>query len=263
MKGLLFIIRYIRYWLTAKRRHSIHSPFVYDLIDKVLLDTKYNEHYQLLEDNRQELFHRRDQVETVDFGASAGNKPYRTQIEALGKMVRSRTHTKARLELLYRLAAYFKPKTILEFGTAAGVSASYLKKGAPSAVMITMEGCAGLAHIAEEQFQKLDLQAMEVVMGDFKVMLPKVLQQFAQLDLVFFDGNHRKQPTLDYFEKCLPLARENSVFIFDDIHWSRGMEEAWQEIQKHPQVSITIDLFWFGLVFFREGVAKQNFKIVY
>ncbi len=126
-----------------------------------------------------------------------------------------------------------------------------------------MEGCAGLAHIAEEQFHMLHLQAMEVVMGDFKVTLPTVIKQFAELDFVFFDGNHRKGPTLDYFKQCLPLANENSLFVFDDIHWSGGMEEAWKEIQANPRVSISIDMFWFGLVFFKEGVAKQNFKIVY
>jgi predicted O-methyltransferase YrrM len=87
------------------------------------------------------------------------------------------------------------------------------------------------------------------------------LNSLPKLDLVFFDGNHQKVPTLDYFHHCLTKAHENSIFIFDDIHWSSEMDEAWQQIQGHEQVSLTIDLFQFGLVFFRKGIAKQHFTL--
>lgn len=80
-------------------------------------------------------------------------------------------------------------------------------------------------------------------------------------DLVFFDGNHQKQPTLEYFHKLLPTAKNNSIFIFDDIHWSPQMEEAWEEIKNHPEVSVSIDTFYWGLIFFRKEQAKQHFVI--
>ena len=80
-------------------------------------------------------------------------------------------------------------------------------------------------------------------------------------DLIFIDGNHRKEPTLSYFEKLLPLVHNDSVMILDDIHWSKEMEEAWEEIKKHPSVKVTIDTFFQGFVFFRREQVKEHFVI--
>lgn len=81
------------------------------------------------------------------------------------------------------------------------------------------------------------------------------------LDLIFFDGNHQKESTLHYFEKLLPLAHNDSVFIFDDIHWSGEMEEGWEQIKAHPRVRVSIDTFYWGLVFFRKEQEKEHFTI--
>jgi len=59
----------------------------------------------------------------------------------------------------------------------------------------------------------------------------------------------------------LPLTHNNSIFIFDDIYWSQEMQKAWKEIQQHPEVRVTIDTFYWGLVFFRKEQAKEHFKI--
>jgi len=236
---------------------------VFDFVNKVLRDRTTYADYALLDDIKAKLIARNDLIETVDFGAGAGNKKYATKILRLGSLVKLRSQRKKQLELLYRLTKYFKPTSILEFGTAAGVSASYLKRGYPEASLLSMEGCASVAAIAEEVFTELKLKDVEVKVGNFDSILPSLLRQLDTLDFVFFDGNHRKEPTLNYFQQCLALVNENSVFIFDDIHWSPGMESAWKEIKKDPAVSLTIDLFWFGLVFFRKGIEKQNFIIRY
>jgi predicted O-methyltransferase YrrM len=80
-------------------------------------------------------------------------------------------------------------------------------------------------------------------------------------DLIYFDGNHQKKASLHYFEKLLPLAHNDSIFIFDDIHWSREMEEAWEQIKAHPRVRVSIDTFYWGLVFFRKEQEKEHFTI--
>ena len=99
------------------------------------------------------------------------------------------------------------------------------------------------------------------MVGNFDEILPGVINQLDYLDFVFIDGNHRKEATLNYFNWCMPKLSENGILIFDDIYWSKGMKEAWQEIKMHPQVTVTIDLFWIGLVFIRPGQVKENFKI--
>jgi len=197
----------------------------------------------------------------VDFGARAEGRDYKEYIIKLGEIVRRRSHPLKRLHIFYKLSNYIKPETMLEFGTAAGISTMYLKKPVPESKMITMEGCATLAAVALENLEKAGVKNVEVVQGNFDILLDDVLKKFDKLDFVFFDGNHRKEPTLEYFNKCMTKAHEGSVFVFDDIHWSKGMEEAWEAVKADDRVSVTMDIFWLGFVFFRKGIAKQDFVV--
>jgi len=263
MGAIALATRYLKYWLKAKSRYKTHSPFVYDLINQVFRNGEYYSDFQLLDAYVDELKQKDSVIETTDFGAGAGQNDYQVYLKPLGKIVKERSHTRARLHLLYNLMKYFKPRTMLEFGTAAGISSMYLKKGLPDSKMVTMEGCPGLCAVARENFEQMKIDNIEVSNGNFDVILPEVLQSFDKLDFVFFDGNHREEPTINYFNQCIEKADENSLFIFDDIHWSKGMEAAWNTIKSDKRVSLTIDIFWFGLVFFKKGVVKQDFVIKY
>lgn len=262
MKKLWQIISYLNYRLNAKTRYKIHSPFVYELVEKVFRDKKRYKEYSDLNKARRKLLSRTDKIETIDFGASSGSKDYLIKIKVVGDIAKKASHSKKQLELLFRIARYFKPGTILEFGTSVGTSASYLGKGWPEAKLITMEGSMGLASAAESNFKKQGV-SVELEVGEFDAILDHVIKDEKVLDMVFFDGNHRKKSTLKYFEKCLLKADDNSVFIFDDIHWSPGMEIAWKNIKANKRVSISIDLFWAGMVFFKPGITKQDFVIRY
>jgi predicted O-methyltransferase YrrM len=261
-KNQIYLVKnYIGYMAKAKTRFKIHSPFVFDLVEKVLNDkTEYPE-YRKIERYKQNISRSRTVIETVDFGSGAKDKPYKEYFEKVGKIVKKRSQRKKQARLLYRLSRYFQPENILEFGTAAGISTAYIKAPVPESKMISLEGCASLADVASGNLRKLKIKNVDISVGDFEVTLPLVLKRFERLDFVFFDGNHRYEPTLRYFKQCVEKAGENSVFIFDDIHWSPGMEKAWKAIKKDERVSITIDLFWFGLVFFRKGIEKQDFII--
>jgi len=262
MKKLWLTYAYLTYYLTSSSRYKIHSPFVYSLVENVFRDkTKYPDFRKLNKLHRR-YEKRTDKLDTIDFGSGAGDKEYVEIKTTVGKIVKQRSHSKKQLEFLYRIANHFKPKTILEFGTAAGISTLYLAKGSPESRLITMEGCMGLASVARKSFRKRAIKA-EVEVGSFDSILDSGLKDVTQLDLIYFDGNHRKEPTLNYFNRCIEFATENSVFMFDDIHWSPGMNKAWKEIKQDKRVSLTIDLFWIGLVFFKSGIAKQDFVVRY
>ena len=263
MGAIALASRYIKYRLTAKSRFKTHSPFVYDLINRAFRDHEYYSDFAMLDSYVEALKQKKSVIETTDFGAGSGENDYQVYLKPLGKIVKERSHTRARLHLLYNLMKYFKPTTMLEFGTAAGVSSMYLKKGLPDSKMVTMEGCPGLCAVARENFRQTGINNIEVSNGNFDVILPEVLHNFEQIDFVFFDGNHREQPTLNYFNQCIGKAHEDTIFIFDDIHWSAGMEAAWNAIKNDKRVSLTIDIFWFGLVFFKKGVVKQDFVVKY
>jgi len=263
MKKLWHIFTYFKYLLNSRSRYSTHSPFVYEFVETVLRDKSNHKEFDKLNRYKKKTFNSKSHIETVDFGSGAGNKAYRTYTTEVGKLAKRRTHSKKQLEDLFKISNYFKPAVTIEMGTAAGISSLYLKKGNPDGRLITMEGCAGLAHVAQKGFTINHADDIEIETGNFDNTLPELLEKLDVLDMVFFDGNHKKEPTLNYFNQCLKLANENTVFLFDDIYWSKDMTEAWNEIKKHPSVSFTIDIYWMGMVFFKKGISKQNFVIRY
>jgi hypothetical protein len=82
-----------------------------------------------------------------------------------------------------------------------------------------------------------------------------------QLDFVYVNGDRTKETTLNYFYTYLLKVHEGSLLVFNDIYRNKGMKVAWEEIKSHPQVTVTIDLFWMGLVYFKKDQVKEHFKI--
>jgi predicted O-methyltransferase YrrM len=160
------------------------------------------------------------------------------------------------------LAKHYQPKNVIELGTSLGITTAYLSKANSSAEIITIEGSTAIATIAEQNFQKLNCQNIEVTNGNFDNVLPTAISHLSSIDLAYIDGNHRFEPTLNYFEQLLTEKNNDSIFIFDDIHWSKEMERAWEKIQTHPAVRCTIDIFFLGFVFFRQEFKEKRHFVV-
>ena len=250
---------YLLHRFNAKNRHGVHSPFVYRLIDEVIYDFSEKKPYVLPENVRKTLLFDKRIISVTDLGAgSMVNNQQNKQISAIAANVLKPPRL---AKLLYRLAADLNPRNIIELGTSLGVTSDYLQNAAPEAKVFTLEGCPETAKIAAETFEKADMKNIKLLTGNFDDTLPGVIGNLDNVDFVFIDGNHQKQATLNYFEWCLPKVHENTLLIFDDIYWSDGMKEAWQQIKAQPDVSVTIDLFWIGLVYFRKGQAKEDFLV--
>jgi predicted O-methyltransferase YrrM len=164
--------------------------------------------------------------------------------------------------LLFRIAQFYGYSHIIELGTSLGVTSTYLSLVPSAGHFITMEGSESIATYAEEHFKKAGLRNIALIRGNFDDQLDSALEKMETVDMAFIDGNHRMAPTLDYFHKIMHKSNEHSCIVFDDIHWSREMEEAWEEIKKDHRVKLSIDLFFVGIVFFRKSfLEKQDFMI--
>lgn len=257
--ALTFFKDYLLHRLSAKSRHGTHSPFVYKLADEVIYDKRQYEDYHIIEAQRKRLLKDDSIVQVTDLGAGSHLNKDRTK--KVKQIAKNALKSPALAQLIFRLAKFNKPKLIIELGTCLGITTTYLSKAAPKAKVITIEGCPQTAAVAGKNFEELQLENIRLEVGNFDHILPGILDAQQQLDFVYIDGNHRKDATLNYFKWCLPKVHENSMLIFDDIYWSAGMKEAWAEIKAHPQVTVTVDLFWIGLVFFKKGQARQDFKL--
>lgn len=250
---------YIKHRLKAKTRHGIHSPFVYNLVDKVIYDFKPRTDYQQIEQLRKSLLSDKREITITDLGA--GSHINNNKKKLVKQLAKNALKPKKLAQLIYRISNDNKPENIIELGTCLGLTTAYLAKASPDAKIISVEGCPQTTEIARENLKRLEVKNVNLLTGNFDTVLPGIINETDSLDFVFIDGNHRKEATLNYFKWCLPKVNNDTVLIFDDIYWSKGMEEAWEEIKNNPRVSLTIDLFWIGLVYFREGHTKEHFRI--
>ena len=259
MFNLRFAADYLFYRLKAKTRHGTHSPFVYRLVDKVIYDFNAKKVYPTIENIRTGLLKDNRVITITDLGA--GSHLNNDRQKKISNIAANSLKSPKLAQLLYRLAADLQPENIIELGTCLGITTLYLQNAVPKAKVYTLEGCLETASIAKESFNKAALFNINLTTGNFDNTLPGIINGLDKLDFVFVDGNHQKQATLNYFEWCLPKVHENTLLIFDDIYWSEGMKEAWAEIKAHPKVTVTIDLFWIGLVYFKTDQAKEDFVI--
>lgn len=256
------ILSYLKYLKNAKGPHGTHSPFIFSFVNEVLRDKRQFYAFEEIEKMRRSLLTNKTEIKIKDFGAgslhNASNK--RKVCEIAKNAGRRKKHG----QLLFRIANYFALNNVLELGTSLGLGTSYLAKARENSRVVTVEGCPQIQAQAIKNFESIGLKNIEPYLGNFDDLLPLILESHPRFDLIFVDGNHRKIPTLKYFNLLKEFVHKNSLIIFDDIHWSKEMEEAWAEIKRDPQVKVSIDLFQFGLVFFMEEIKeRQSFVLRY
>ncbi len=255
-------LKYIQYYLTASnvKGHGIHSPFVFQFITEILNDKTQYPAYDIVEVLRRKLKKDHTVLTVEDLGAgSAVDKNHQRTIASIANHA---VKPKKFGQLLFRIVKQYQPQTILELGTSLGVTTAYLSLADPAATILTFEGSKAIAEKAKNNFSVLGLKNTRLVEGNFNETLDAMISSLPSVDFAFIDGNHRKEPTINYFNSFLPKTNNSSVLILDDIHWSAEMEEAWNYCKEHQAVTLSIDLFFMGLLFFRKEIReKQHFKI--
>jgi predicted O-methyltransferase YrrM len=257
---MLHIINsYLNFLWNSKNQHGVHSPFVFKLVTKCFYDKSKHPEYTILKNYRKSLLANKNFIEVTDFGA--GSRVFKSNKRQISKIANTAGISPKRAELLFRITNYFQSTTILEIGTSLGLATSALSLGNKNSKIRTLEGCTNTIHLSQLQLQKFNMINVECITTEFSNYFQTFDLRPSTFDLIYFDGNHSKQATLEYFDLLLPTITNETVWIFDDIHWSAAMEEAWQIIQNHPKVTVTIDTFQWGIVFFRIEQKKEHFVI--
>lgn len=260
MKNKLWQIwQYLNYLPRCVHLHGIHSPFVFELHQDLFKEKAVYYAFDEIESIRAKLLLTQKKIVINDLGAgSTVHKSNERSIQAIAQTSLKPAKT---AQLLFKAVHHFKPLKLIELGTCLGITSAYLAKANSKGHLTTLEGSSELAKVANVNFLKLNVENATQVLGNFDKTFEDVLVKLKEVDFVFFDGNHQKEPTLRYFEQALQFANENSVFVFDDIYWSKEMTQAWRIIKAHPKVTVTIDCFAMGFVFFKTDQAKEHFTV--
>lgn len=259
-------LKYLRYFFTASngKGHGIHSPFVYEFVENVLLPSyKQKDLFKPIEKIRSG--YRKDTnhfIDVVDLGAGSFSKAGSKR--AVAQIAKGAAKHPKFARLLNRMIEYYQISSVLELGTSLGLTTRYLAIADKDVHVQTIEGAPGIADFTNQALTKEGYKNIQVLVGDFEQQLPLALANMIGKKLVFVDGNHQYKPTVNYFQQIVQSCSEYDILVFDDIHWSEGMEKAWEEIIKNERVRCSVDLFFIGIVFLRkEFKEKLEFTIRY
>lgn len=241
-----------------KRKRAAHSAFVYNFITQVLQNKATNPIWSEIEKQRACLSHNQKTICVLDLGVK-GQCRNRVSIRKIASIVKTSSKSAKIYRVLSQIVKFYNLENIVEFGTSFGLSTAYIATANATSKVFTVEGCPEISKIASETFKNLKINNIEQINVDFDYAIKHFADKFQNLDFFFVDGNHDYEPTINYFNFAKQYAKENTIFVFDDIYWSKSMTKAWQTIKADPQVSITIDLYYVGIVFFRKGIVKQDF----
>jgi len=258
--NLKTVLKYINYRLTAYTEHDLHSPFMFNFYMELIKNKHPFSDFEDLHTIRNQLQNDSTTIEVTDFGA--GSRKLNSNKRAINQITKHGIAQKKQAEFLYRLINKFNPTNVVELGTSVGLTSLYLAKANAKSTLYTIEGCPNLFQFSKDFFKENGIKNIQSINGNFNDEFPKLLSSLNTLDVLYIDGNHAYEPTMNYFNMALKKRNANSIFIFDDIYWSEEMEKAWKEIFAHPEVSLSLDLFYFGIVFFRtENKNKEHFVL--
>ena len=260
-QSIFMVLAYLQHLMKSGSGHQSDNAFTSDLVKQVIQNQEHHEAYNQIGQLRKRLLQKYQVIESTDFGSGAGNMSYKLKYVRVASIVKSSAISERCGMVLFRLVEYFKPNTIIELGTSVGISTLYLAMPKLDTKVITLEGCTTKSEQAAANFSAMKLENIAQHIGRFDIVLPQVINETPQADLVFIDGNHTYDATMANFNALLQISHPETIFVFDDIHWSAGMQKAWDEISGHERVTLSIDLFRMGIVFLRKEVMRQNLVI--
>lgn len=247
----------LNFLLKSSNQHGIHSPFVYDLITKCFYDKTPFSAYHNLKALRNELIYNQDLVKVKHY--SEASKVFQSNHQKISTIVKGEGSSYKKQKQLYRITNYFKPKNVLELGTSVGLGSAAMAIGSNNSIIKTVEVNKNKSDIAKKVFKSYQLKNIQIDTSSFKDFFKK--SNYENLDLVYLDGTCDKESTIENFNSLLKYSHNESVFIINNIYWSKEMTEAWNIIKKQKEITVSIDTFYWGFLFFRKEQPKQHFTI--
>lgn len=254
LKKSVMLYRRFRY----RKGFGVHSPFVYNLITRVIEEPCQYYKFDDIELERRKLMYREGEITYPD-----RQQKGRIHTRPIAAIVEREAISPKRGALLFRLANYFKSRNILQLGPAMGISTLYLTSYAPDLKCIAIEGIPEYARIASEVFEKASRNPIDLRVGGYRELFPQALADMGQVDFIFFNTLYEQQHNAWLFTEAMKHVHPDTVFVFDGIRLTKQMKTFWKEVCARPEVTVTIDLYSIGLVFFNPKLHKRNYKVYF
>jgi predicted O-methyltransferase YrrM len=250
----------LTFYRRAETEYNVQSPFLFDFVHHILDIKKEYYAFRFIEKQRKSLLKSRLVIPNVDYGAR-GHDEKNPSIH-VSDIARKSVSSPVQCRILFQMIDHYSCKNILELGTSLGISSAYMAAACLTGRVTTCEGNPHIADLAYEFHKKIGFHQIKILTGAFEHTLPAFIESSDSLDFVFIDGHHKENPTVEYFELIIQKCHNESIIVLDDIYWSPEMTRAWHKICQHPQVTLSIDLYYMGVIFLRKELSRQNISFL-
>lgn len=255
----LVIIPILKYKFKAKSIHKIDDGDIkqlYHLVFSQLSTIDDSKIKHLIKQLKKD----RSKIKITDLGA--GSKLFfNGKIRSIKSIVKSASTYGKYGKLLAQLIKSYKVNKVIELGTSLGIGSCYMAMFNPDTTIYSIEGCQQIKNKAEDNLSNLGINNVHLFLGEFNQTLDKVIALSSVPSMVYIDGDHTYKSTIKYFNYFINKTANNTILVFDDIYWSRGMYKAWLKIIAHPSSKLTVDLFRMGIVFIDSNLDKKHFIV--
>jgi len=202
---------------------------------------------------RTQLKNNQSVITISDFGAGSKKMKLSRKVSSMYKYSAIKG---SYADLLYRLSNFYKPNAILELGTHFGVGTFCLSEGNPNAQIVSVDACSETQKIAKQHIKNKNIQFIQ---STFDVYLSGLSNQ--KFDLIYIDGDHRGKALLKYLQILDNFSHDDTIFVLDDIRWSKDMLQAWNDIIVNTNFHLTLDLFKMGIIVKKSSKEKEHFVL--
>lgn len=210
------------YKIRHHRGHGIHSPFVFNLITKVIEEKKPYYKYQDIKKHLTEFAEITEKTDKYNL-------------------------------LSFRLVGYFDAESILELGSGTGLNTLYLTAPSSKVKCICFEQSEQKRGIARKLYKNWDRDISFCEKGLFEAMGK---QDCIYLDLTRYNADY------EFVEKKLiPLVNEDSFVIVKGIRTNKAHQLLWRKLKLISGVTVSLDLYHMGILFFNPKLHKRNYRI--
>ena len=244
--------QYIVYRLKARGVRKVHSPFLYAFYQEVM-SFKGDPTTKRIDKHLDDIRQSSEPIQISGFGA--GSRKRKTP-NTIGQVAKRSGTSKRWGRFLYKLAQRSQGP-VIELGTNLGIGTAYLASGT-NHMVYTVEGCSNLSTFAKDSLTRLELTNVDFLTAAIQDINWYDVLKGKSPGLVYIDADHTFDATVAFYSIFKNLINDQSVIVIDDINWSDEMRNAWQEIVKDDKITLSVDLFFKGLLFFDPALSKQN-----
>ena len=157
--------------------------------------------------------------------------------------------------LLYGLIREFRPRCVVEFGSAFGIASMYIVQALKqnrSGVMKGIEYENWRADIANEALSTHWSNLANVYPGRVEDVFPSLVGNGEEVDFCFVDAVHRYEDCVGYHNILKDHLVKGAIVVYDDINWSADMQKFWQFVISEEVITDAV------LVDGRWGIARYG-----